>query len=58
MYNVLVKWEDGSTTYEHLQLMIEDDPISLALYARKNNLLKTPGWKRLNHIAQDTVRKK
>ena len=58
MYNVLVKWEDGSTTYEPLQLMIEDDPISLALYARKNNLLKTPGWKRLSHIAQDTVRER
>ena len=58
MYNVLVKWEDGSTTYEPLQLMIEDDPISLALYATNNNLLKTPGWKRLNHIVQDTVMKR
>jgi hypothetical protein len=56
MYNVLVQWEDGSNTYEPLQLMIEDDPISLALYARKNNLLTTPGWKRLNHIAQDTAK--
>ena len=58
MYNVLVEWEDGSTSYEPLHLMIEDDPISLALYARKHNLLSTPGWKRLSHIAQDTVRKR
>ena len=57
-YNVLVQWEDGSTTYEPLQIMIADDPLTLAIYARKNNLLKTPGWKRLSHIAQDLVKER
>ena len=36
MYNVLVRWEDNSETY---------DPITLANYARKHNLLEMPGWK-------------
>ena len=58
LYNVLVQWEDGSQTYEPLQLMIQDDPITLAIYARKNNLLKTPGWKRLSHIAQDIAKER
>jgi len=38
--------------------MIQDDPITLAKYARQNNLLKTPGWKRLSHIVQDIAREK
>jgi hypothetical protein len=38
--------------------MIEDDPITLAIYARKNDLLKTPGWKRLSHIAQDVAKER
>jgi hypothetical protein len=31
--------------------MAADDPITLALYARANNLLDTPGWQRFRHIA-------
>ena len=38
--------------------MLEDDPIILSVYARKNDLLKTPGWKRLKHIASKIVREK
>jgi hypothetical protein len=30
--------------------MAADDPITLVLYARANNLLDTPGWKRFRHI--------
>jgi hypothetical protein len=43
-YNVLVKWEDGSQTFEALDTLAADDPITLAIYARENNLLDTPGW--------------
>ena len=50
-YNVLVQWEDESQTYEPLKMMMEDDPITLAIYARKNNLLNTPGWKQLKRVA-------
>jgi hypothetical protein len=35
--------------------MIEDDPITLSIYARKNDLLETPGWKKLKHIASKMV---
>jgi hypothetical protein len=41
-FNVLVKWEDGSETYEPLYIIIEDDPVSATNYALKNNLLDTP----------------
>jgi hypothetical protein len=46
-YNVLVKWEDGSGTYEPLDIIMKDDPITLALYGEYNRLLDTPGWKKL-----------
>ena len=29
-YNVLVHWEDGSETYEPLDIMAKDDPTTLA----------------------------
>jgi hypothetical protein len=50
-YNHLVAWEYGSETFEPLDSVIKDEPISVANYAHANNLLDTPGWKRLNHIA-------
>jgi hypothetical protein len=51
-YNVLVKWEVGSQNYEVLDTMAASNyPITLALYARENNLLDNPGWKCFCHIA-------
>jgi len=50
-YNVLVEWEDGSTTYEPLATIAADDPVTVALYAKDKGLLDTPGWKRLKRIA-------
>ena len=32
-YNVLVEWDNGTQTYEPLDIMIKDDPITLAIYA-------------------------
>jgi hypothetical protein len=43
---VLVEWETGETTYEPLDLIASDDPVTFAEYAKKNNLLEIPGWKR------------
>jgi hypothetical protein len=54
-YNVLVEWEDGSQTYEPLDIIIRDDPVTLAMYAKKNNLLDQPVWKRLKHVARNLV---
>ena len=50
-YNVLVHWSDGSYTWEPLNMIAKDDPISLANYAKDNDLLNTPGWKFLRRIS-------
>ena len=56
-YNVLVRWTDGSITWEPLNQtdengkrcgIIDSDPVTVAIYARKHNLLDTPGWKSSN----------
>jgi hypothetical protein len=47
LYNVLVKWNDDTESYEPLDAIIKDDPITVAKYAQDNNLLDTPSWKRL-----------
>jgi hypothetical protein len=51
LYNVLLLWEDGSETYEPLDMIIKDDPVTLASYALKHDLLGRPGWKKLKAIA-------
>ena len=45
-WNVLVRWEDDSKTWEPLNIMIKDDPYAMAKYALDNKLLDEPGWKR------------
>jgi hypothetical protein len=50
-YNILIQWENGSQTYEPLDIMAADDPITLAIYACPNNVLDTPGWKCFQNIA-------
>jgi hypothetical protein len=51
-YNVLVLWNDGSKTWEPITMMMADDPATLAAYAKDNDLLDTPGWKKLRRIAK------
>ena len=51
-YNVMIEWENGETTAEPLTIIGADDPVSCAIYARNNNLLDKPGWKRFKHIAK------
>jgi hypothetical protein len=58
LYNVLLLWDDGSKTYEQLKMVIKDDPITLAAYARKNSLLNGPGWKKLKTLARRLVHDK
>jgi hypothetical protein len=52
-YNVLVLWEDGSTTYEPLDQFGKDDPVTCAQYAKDNDLLELPGWKRFCLMAKN-----
>jgi len=51
-WNVKVNWENGSMTYEPLHLIAKCDPVTCALYASENNLLKTPGWKQFKNLAK------
>lgn len=52
-YNVLVEWETGETTYEPLDIIAKDDPVTCAEYAKRNDLLETPGWKRFRKLAKN-----
>ena len=55
-WNVLVEWETGETTYEPLHVIAKDDPATCAAYARQNNLLDLPGWKRFKKLAKTEKR--
>jgi hypothetical protein len=52
MYNVMIEWENGEVTTEPLQLIAADDPVTCAIYAKDNNLLDMPGWKRFKNLAK------
>jgi Reverse transcriptase (RNA-dependent DNA polymerase) len=51
-YNVMVEWETGEVTSEPLNIVAADDPVTCALYAKENNLLDLPGWKRFKALAK------
>ena len=51
-YNVMVKWENGEITTEPLAAFAADNPVTCAIYARTNNLLHLPGWKRFHTLAK------
>ena len=43
MYNLTILWGNGETSIEPLLLIAADDPLSCAIYTRKNNLINLPG---------------
>ena len=51
-YNLLVNWDDGIQTWEPLNLMAKQDPVTLAWYAQDKSLLNQPGWKFLKKTAR------
>ena len=51
-FNVLIEWENGEQTYEPLDTIAADDPVTCAIYAKENGLLEEPGWRRFKHIAK------
>jgi hypothetical protein len=51
-YNVMIEWENGEITSEPLGIIAADDPVTCAIYARENDLLEQPGWKRFKGIAK------
>ena len=50
-WNVKLQWEDGSQTWEPLNIIGKDDPITCAVYAKDHGLLETTGWKFLKKYA-------
>jgi hypothetical protein len=40
LYNVKVSWEDGSGTWEPLNIIGKDDPATTALFAKEHDLLE------------------
>ncbi|MGL4933427.1 MAG: hypothetical protein ACRC4P_08975, partial [Aeromonas sp.] len=53
-YNVLVYWEDGSSTYEPLDIIAKDDPVTCAQYAQDNGLLDQLGWRRFRRLVKNS----
>ena len=66
-WNVLIDWDDGTQTWEPLNLMGKYDEITIAKYAQDNDLLNKPGWKflrgtakrqRLLHVALNAIKRR
>jgi hypothetical protein len=51
MYNVLMRWSTGEQTWEPTKIVSQDDPVTLAIYAKEKGLLDTPGWQKYKSIA-------
>jgi hypothetical protein len=54
-YNVKVEWETGEVTHEPLAILTKDIPVDLVKYAKENDLLDQPGWKRFRRLARREV---
>ena len=54
MYNVKVRWEDGTESWEPLNVIAKDDPVTCALYARDHGLTDTIGWKFISKLSRRT----
>ena len=44
-YNVMIEWETGEITTEPLGIISADDPVTCAIYAKRQKLFDTPGWR-------------
>ena len=51
-FNVRVEWETGESTYEPLDVISADDPITCAIYAKEKGLLNEPRWQCFKSIAR------
>ena len=52
-WQVLVEWASGETTWNDLTDTFQGDPVTLALYAKNNNLLHQPGWRRCKRYVRN-----
>jgi hypothetical protein len=51
-YNILIEWENGGITSEHLNNFGKDDPVTCAVYACEHGLLEEEGWKPFKGIVK------
>ena len=51
-YEVLVLWANGEKTWNDLTDTWSDDPVSVAMYAKKNGLLHLDQWRRCRRIVK------
>jgi hypothetical protein len=47
---IQAEWEDGCITYIPLSVIAVDDPVSCAVYSKRNNLLSVPGLKQFKWL--------
>ena len=50
--DLLVEWETGEQTVEPLNLVMADDPATVAKCAKEHGMLDTEGWRRLKRPAK------
>jgi hypothetical protein len=43
--NIMIKWENGETTMEPLQIIAKYDPVTFTVFAKDKGLLDAFGWK-------------
>ena len=55
-WQLLVQWSSGQTTWNPLSLTAADDPITVALYAKRNKLLDEPSFKHLKKYTKTEKR--
>ncbi len=48
----MIKWENGEDTSEPLTIIVANDPVTCAIYAKENDLLDLDGWKWFKGIAR------
>ena len=51
-WNILVNWEDGTQTWEPLNIIGELDPVTMAKFAMEHDVLNKPGWHFLRRTAK------
>ena len=52
-WEVHVRWATGESSWNCLNLIYSDDPVTVSMYAIKNKLLDVPGWKRCKSHAKN-----
>ena len=57
-WEVKIRWENGSYSWNALRDLAMDDEVSCAVYARAKGLLDQPGWKRFKTIGSKANMKK